>query len=512
VTDQRPTVGTIEERSAPEALTVEGKRLRGLVPYGRPSKDLGGWTEIIEPGALRGADLSSLVARVDHGGVPIGRHPDTLHVEDRDDGLHWSVELPESRADVREAVERGDLRSGSWRMVVARDSWDGDTRHVHEIRSLQDVSVVTNPAYESAAVELRAAPEPQPEEHVMDEPTQQGHGLTVDALNTPEQRSAEQPADVETRVLEAIKSVRRGESRSLTTTDASPLTIPELSTYIFDKLRPTSIMLAAGIKVLTTSREQIVWPRTITDVSPDWADEGIEIDEGDPAWDELTVIPSKLAHRVVVSNETLDDSPLDLMGWLEAHLLKLMSLKLDIGLLEGNAAFGTTGVMGLKNWPGVQQVTSLGVDGGPLTDLDPLATAIGALEEVNATPSAIVCHPSTWLAAETLKDANHRYLLSPGMDPGEAPARSLFGLPVYVTSALGNTETRGSHSDCSSIYVFDASQLVLVRRAEIQLEVDRAQYFSSDQSQLRGKMRCGFTLPHPEAVARVVGVRPAGSV
>ena len=113
----RPKPGQVEQRTAPET-TVEGKRLRGRIPYGVESRDLGGWREIIEPDALHGAKLDDLIATVDHVGIPIGRYPTTLDVEDRTDGLHWAVSLPESRSDVREAVERGDLRAGSWRMVV----------------------------------------------------------------------------------------------------------------------------------------------------------------------------------------------------------------------------------------------------------------------------------------------------------------------------------------------------------------------------------------------------------
>ena len=78
-------------------------------------------------------------------GVPIGRQPKTLELQDRDDGLHWSVEPPRSRQDVVEAVERGDLRSGSWRMLVKRDRWQGDTRHVLEIEELRHVALVAAP-------------------------------------------------------------------------------------------------------------------------------------------------------------------------------------------------------------------------------------------------------------------------------------------------------------------------------------------------------------------------------
>jgi HK97 family phage prohead protease len=119
---------------------------------------MGGWKEVIEPGALHAANLDELVARVDHAGVPIGRFPKTLDLEERSDGLHWSLTPPRSRADLLEAIQRGDLQAGSWQMVVSQDRWEGDTRHVEAISELRDVSVVSTPAYPAASVEYRAAP------------------------------------------------------------------------------------------------------------------------------------------------------------------------------------------------------------------------------------------------------------------------------------------------------------------------------------------------------------------
>ena len=163
----RPTPGQTEDRNVPaESVRVDGRVVHGLIPYNVESRDLGGFTELIEPGALRGARLDDLVALVDHQGVPLGRYPGTLTVEDRNDGLHWSVELPETRSDIREAIQRGDLQAGSWRMRVSRDEWRGDVRHVHEIAELADVSIVTRPAYGNGArVELRSEPGARSDDH-----------------------------------------------------------------------------------------------------------------------------------------------------------------------------------------------------------------------------------------------------------------------------------------------------------------------------------------------------------
>ncbi len=62
----RPHPGEVETRR--HEVTVDGKKIRGLVPYNVQSRDMGGWTEVISPLALRNANLDELVARVDHAG------------------------------------------------------------------------------------------------------------------------------------------------------------------------------------------------------------------------------------------------------------------------------------------------------------------------------------------------------------------------------------------------------------------------------------------------------------
>jgi HK97 family phage prohead protease len=163
----RPKPGEVEDRTAPiadaTAPTVDGRKLRGLIPVGVESRDMGGWREVIDVGALTNANLDDLIATREHDRSKLlGRHPTTLTVEHRDDGLAWAVDLPNSPVgeDVRVAAERGDLRASSWRQVVARDYWEGDVRHVAEISHLLDVTVTAAPAYAAAAAEFRSQPDP----------------------------------------------------------------------------------------------------------------------------------------------------------------------------------------------------------------------------------------------------------------------------------------------------------------------------------------------------------------
>lgn len=496
----RPTAGDLEQRNAPAAApTVDGRRLRGLVPYSVESRDLGGWREVIEPGALRNARLEDLVATVDHGGVPIARYPGTLTIEDRSDGLHWSLDLPESRSDVREAVERGDLCAGSWRMVVGREEWRGDVRHIREIAELRDVSVVSAPSYAAAVVEHRSRPEPQRPSVPPAGPTPGAEphrgGLRV------EDRASEGP-DLESRVLDAIRSVRKGESRSLTTSNAEPISPPELSTFIWDRLRPLSIALASGLRVITTDRKSITYPRLISDVDPTWTAETEQIAAGDPGFGTLEAEPKKLAHRVELSNEVIDDSEPSIVDVLNNHLATMLALKLDGGIFEGNPAADAESIRGLKFTTGIQEI-SMGANGATPSNYNVVITALGMLRAANVPgPYAIAVHPRTLTDLELLRrdttDSNEQLGMPASMQAGM----------WFTSSQLSVAETKGTNTDTSSMYVYAPAEIVLVQRTDAEIELDRSRLFDRDMSEMRAKLRADLVCPNPQAIVRITGIRP----
>jgi uncharacterized protein len=193
----RPTAGTVEERTA-GGVVADGRKIRGLIPYGTESRDLGGWKEVIEATAFNSTDVSELRAVIDHKGIPLARYPKTLDVEDSPEGLRWSVDPPRSRQDVVEAIERGDMRAGSWRMVVGKDEWRGDTRHVHEVSELLDVTLVgaEEPAYPAASVELRTSPRVR----VVNEPREERdkeHKMEAENRSSEERRGGLEWGDID---------------------------------------------------------------------------------------------------------------------------------------------------------------------------------------------------------------------------------------------------------------------------------------------------------------------------
>lgn len=504
----KPKAGEVEQRSAPSAeLTIEGNRLCGLIPYGIESRDLGGWTEVIEPGALAGADMSDLVATLNHAGIPLGRFDSTLTIEDRDDGLSWSCELPEGPTgqDVRAAVERGDLRESSWRMVVGKDSWTGTTRRISEIRSLRDVAVVTTGAYPADAtrVELRERPEPpaptppNPQETEVKDRENRGGGLVV------EDRAADLNPDIETRIYDAMRGVPKGESRSLTLASADPVEPEDLSQFVFDLLREPSVLLRSGVPVIATNRKEWVAPTITGDVDADWVGEAEEIPASDPTLSELKATPRKVAQRVIGSSEAFDDSSPDLMRLVQQNLATALALKIDKEGIVGNSS---KGFKGLTTISGTQ---TLNMGEAVLENYDPLVAAVALLAEANVPgPYAILMHPRHAASLDRLREvmavAGEE---GPELIVGNAPLGRPEGLPpIYVTPNTGFTAKSGEKVDRAPIVVYSPSQLAMIRRKEAEMVVDRSAEFDTDEVVVRAIARCCLTTAYPQSICVIKDV------
>ena len=72
-------------------------------------------------------------------------------------GLRFSVDLPDSAADVRELAFRGDLRGCSFMFGVVKERWSKD-RSVRELVDLDlfELGPVVQPAYEEAVLSGRS--------------------------------------------------------------------------------------------------------------------------------------------------------------------------------------------------------------------------------------------------------------------------------------------------------------------------------------------------------------------
>jgi len=151
-----------------EVRTVDGKAtLTGYaIVWDAPSKDLGGFIEVIR----RGATLNCLVgatdiyATIDHEletrNILGSRDNKTLTLWEDDKGLAFSVIPPATTtaSDVIANVSAGNVRGVSFAFYCARDNWlvgqDGQRiREVLEFSALDEISIVVRPAYPQTSVE-----------------------------------------------------------------------------------------------------------------------------------------------------------------------------------------------------------------------------------------------------------------------------------------------------------------------------------------------------------------------
>jgi HK97 family phage prohead protease len=143
--------------------------------------DMGGFTEVIAPGAAKKSAMEADVRLLaNHEGLPMARTKSgTLELESDDIGLKVRATLDPSNptaAEVRSAMERGDVDQMSFAFRVVRDEWNKDysERTISEVK-LYDVSVVTYPANPATVVKLRS--EDKPAETTDDAP--KAGGLSV---------------------------------------------------------------------------------------------------------------------------------------------------------------------------------------------------------------------------------------------------------------------------------------------------------------------------------------------
>ena len=157
----------LEHRMMPTAVRLTNSRtLEGIaVPYNSLSVTLRDrprpYKERIEPRSIQWDDNVVMLMQHDPQTVPLARvGAGTMRVFDSSDGLRFEADLPENRADVIEALSRGDLDgSVSIGFVCREDSWQHHrgAPSVRTVRAatLHEISIVSAGAYRGARGSLK---------------------------------------------------------------------------------------------------------------------------------------------------------------------------------------------------------------------------------------------------------------------------------------------------------------------------------------------------------------------
>ncbi|WP_327180412.1 HK97 family phage prohead protease (plasmid) [Streptomyces sp. NBC_01335] len=165
--ERRFTRGLVEVRAGDEG--DGGRRIGGYAAkFNRLSQNLGGFVERIDPSFFsksEGDGWPDVMARYNHddnrllGTTEAG----TLRLLVDGTGLDYVADVPASREDVMELVQRGDVRRSSFAFRTFSDDW-GQTEDGFPLRTLLsgalvDVAPVNTPAYMDTSTGLRSLAE-----------------------------------------------------------------------------------------------------------------------------------------------------------------------------------------------------------------------------------------------------------------------------------------------------------------------------------------------------------------
>jgi len=119
------------------------------------------YKEEIRSGAFTNTAMSDVVLNFDHGGKPVARtRNNTLQLSVDGHGLKVRADLSgtDEGRKLYEEVKGGYLDKMSFAFTINNDEYDRNThtRSITEVKRLYDVSVVSNPAYESTSVIARS--------------------------------------------------------------------------------------------------------------------------------------------------------------------------------------------------------------------------------------------------------------------------------------------------------------------------------------------------------------------
>lgn len=160
---------TLEIRSGNQLQASQGRLLGYAAVFNKPSHDLGGFREVILPGAFRRTLATSEHVRAlyNHNADQVlGRvGAGTLRLEEDDKGLRFELDLPPTTyaADLAALVERGDVSgcSFAFRVRPGGETWeqrDGEDVRVLSALDLDEITITANPAYPDTSVAKRNKP------------------------------------------------------------------------------------------------------------------------------------------------------------------------------------------------------------------------------------------------------------------------------------------------------------------------------------------------------------------
>lgn len=421
--------------------TIEGYALR----FNSPSKDLGGFIEVIDPKALDNVDLSNVIMLDQHDySKPLASvKAGTLKLDVDNKGLHFVATLDGSVSyanDTFNNIQNGNVDSMSFRFDVddggdefTQDEQGKVTRTIKQVKDLFEVSTVTIPAYDDSNVQVDKR---SYEKFINDNSKEKDNNIMEKTIIKPQDKQNTEVRSFE-KYVKTAGEVRDGLN---TDVDGKAIIPTQIVTPIY-KSKVGSNDLAAYVDVKKVSVGQGSYPIAKNDPSKVLATKAelAQIGDTDSGMTAVDFKCETRAGKVYLSQELLDDSAVDFKSEIQSQLSTLVKNTDNLNILK----------------------TLKGVPTKTVKTLDDVKALRNSLD-FGLTP-VVITNNDGFAYLDNLKDSQGHYILQP--DVTIASGKSLFGCPIVV---MNNKVLPDIKAGQFPIFIGDLQEAVaLIRRNQI---------------------------------------------
>lgn len=277
------------------------------------------------------------------------------------------------------------------------------------------------------------------------------------------------------------------------TNSAGGYTVPQsFFAQLVQHMVDVNSLLGLGNVINTSGGETLPVPKTTSHGGAALVSEATALAESDPAFGVINLGAYKLGQLIQISRELLDDSGVDILGYLAESAGRNLGLALAPYLATGtgssqprgvvtDATLGVTGATGLTGGFGTQSTAGQG--GDYLIDL-----YHSTIAPYRSSPScAFVMRDATGAAIRKLKSSTGDYVWQPSLVVGDPD--TILGKPVYFApdiAAIGLSAKSVLFGDFSKFFIRIAGPIRFERSDEFA--------FSSDLTTFRAVMRVDSAL------------------
>lgn len=231
-----------------------------------------------------------------------------------------------------------------------------------------------------------------------------------------------------------------------------------------------------------------------------WISEAATLTGGETTLAANTLNAKKIIARATASSEAVEDIQFNLLGYVRAIMGERIAEAIDVQVWEGTGSVFT----GLVTESAVNSVATTTTDGARISYANLVKAIYSAKFASTRAGAAFVMHPAIFASIIGLTDTNGQPIVQLMNVPGTIQER-LLGYPVYLTSALSITITRGATGNTGNVYFGPMQKLLLGVRRGLQWDVTDQVNWATDQIDCRMIGRFGFTVATPGVFSKIVG-------